>query len=67
MTAKKDRLGGYAFPGDATVMRGGMTMRDWFAGQALAGLASDDELTVEKMASIAYRAADAMIAERNQE
>jgi hypothetical protein len=42
-------------------------MRDWFAWQALAGLASYDLLTTESMASIAYRAADAMIAERNKE
>lgn len=45
---------------------GGMSLRDWFAGQALAGLlAGDDEGgTWEKWALSAYNAADAMLARR---
>jgi plasmid stability protein len=58
----------------------GMTLRDWFAGQALAGLLSDiDNLKMMAEANIgspkrisdllaeeAYRAADAMMAERSK-
>ncbi len=47
---------------------GGMTLRDWFAGQALAGMirSHGDECDGyrEYMAKNAYRAADAMIAAR---
>lgn len=43
----------------------GMTLRDWFAGQALVGLmASDDAEACDKDAAYAYRLADAMLAER---
>lgn len=64
---------GYAFPGTRYSQEGmpigvgqGMTMRDWFAGQALAGnIARDDR---PKMAAkSAYEIADAMLAERNAE
>ena len=41
----------------------GMSLRDWFAGQALAGLAADG-LTYEGMAKDAYELADAMLAAR---
>jgi hypothetical protein len=40
-----------------------MSLRDWFAGQALAGAAVEITNT-ESAAKWAYRAADAMIAER---
>lgn len=47
----------------------GMTLRDYFAGQALAGLAAHDESNVEWLiefgAMQAYRLADAMLLERN--
>lgn len=66
--------GGFAFPTQAIctpagdVMSSGddgMTLRDWFAGQALAGLlASDDGSTRENVAAEAYDIADAMIAAR---
>jgi hypothetical protein len=42
----------------------GMTLRDWFAGQALAGIACDE--TPETAAEAAYRFADAMLAERSK-
>ena len=74
--------GGPAFPGP-WMPRGaegdcatGMTLRDWFAGQALVGYwadqseADDDflpegmERTCENAAEFAYRQADAMLAAR---
>lgn len=48
----------------------GVTIRDWFAGKALAGIAvsseNDDPRTLQwdSVAEAAYRAADAMLAER---
>lgn len=54
----------------------GMSLRDWFAGQALAGssaspdqwiLASRQENPFEGMARICYRIADAMLAEREKQ
>jgi hypothetical protein len=72
--------GGTAFPfhidhGDSGVAIEdfpGMSLRDWFAGQALNGgalsLAYDPEgefpPTAQKFASLAYALADAMLAER---
>lgn len=56
--------GGPAFPGPFSQDRG-MTLRDWFAGQALAGMLArgttndDAEVAVE-----AYSLADAMLEER---
>jgi hypothetical protein len=49
--------------------RGGMSLRDWFAGQALAGLlasnANRDNITSAKdEAACAYQMADAMLAAR---
>jgi len=46
---------------------GGMTLRDYFAGQALAGLASLTPPTPEEQAHWAYTYADAMLAERQKE
>lgn len=46
---------------------GGMTLRDWFAGQALMGLLvahPASEWKCGALASVAYSAADAMLAER---
>jgi hypothetical protein len=45
----------------------GMTLRDWFAGQALAGMlanSSYDEETFETTAEMSYMQADAMLAAR---
>lgn len=46
----------------------GMTLRDWFAGQVMAGLMADSEVDMppEEYAACAYRNADAMLKERNQ-
>lgn len=52
-----------------TYSYGGMTLRDWFAGHALAGLLNsyDDtkfKTTCEVMAGLSYKLADAMLAEK---
>jgi hypothetical protein len=45
----------------------GMTLRDWFAGQALSGIASmDTTRTYAEDAEQAYRYADAMLAARKE-
>ena len=62
--------GGQAFPAIDLVCDGlgtgskGMTLRDWFAGQALAGLRVNDYEKFENAARHAYEIADAMLAER---
>jgi hypothetical protein len=60
-----------AFPtNDITPCHPGMTLRDWFAGQALAGICSSttdefrDTTDWSIEASDAYRAADAMLEAR---
>jgi hypothetical protein len=46
----------------------GMSLRDWFAGQALAGLlASNQGQNQNELAWLAYAAADAMLAARKTE
>jgi hypothetical protein len=42
---------------------GGMTLRDWFAGQALAGMVPE---AAKNKAEAAYAIADAMLAERSK-
>jgi hypothetical protein len=55
---------------DITDAREGMTLRDWFAGQALIGLMSDPGLRPDNVAEFAhmasrlYQVADAMLAHR---
>ena len=44
----------------------GMTLRDWFAGQALANRYTQDENNEQNVAKWAYLVADTMIAERGQ-
>ena len=48
---------------------GGMSLRDWFAGQALASMDTDGyTLTgIHRLARRAYDIADAMLAEREKE
>lgn len=62
-------------PEGGTYIAGGLTLRDWFAGQALSGMIAAtgredrreevDEITKSKVRS-AYRYADAMLAERDR-
>ena len=71
----KPKDGGPAFPCadfKMDVLQTGMTLRDWFAGQALAGLRalSDDDaggMDYSNFAATAYKQADAMLAARNAE
>ena len=68
--AKND--GGMVFPQDPAWQsgQGGMILRDWFAGQALAGiLCSPDGPggTREDDAKWCYQMADAMLAERDKD
>ena len=61
-----------AFPKDHTISGyDGMTLRDWFAGLAIIGTASDysfgmsDDAT-KNCVNAAYRISDAMLAERTK-
>lgn len=59
--------GGPAFPVGNDIIQGGagMTLRDWFAGQALAGiLVNDGKSSPLAYAAWAYDLADAMLIER---
>jgi len=58
--------GGSAFPHPTSPQIKGMTLRDWFAGQALIGVVSHDAHRFTSGLALAQRAyllADAMIAE----
>ncbi len=70
--------GGQAFPNNdgAGAWVAGMSLRDWFAGQALAGISSYsltasefalDEPRRRRVAAVAYALADIMLAERVKE
>ena len=65
--------GGLAFPmgyhpDGNSADHSGMSLRDWFAGQALSGLLSDDVKPgdVDAAAKIAWDIADAMLAAREK-
>ena len=63
----KKNDGGFAFPvpNDAnTNGQEGMTLRDWFAGQALAGLIAQCNMPDEVYARMAYTLADTMLQQR---
>ena len=66
---KKDKTGGAAFPLESDYgSQRGMTLRDYFAGQAIVALAEHAgrvDMT-HSHAEQAYRVADAMIAEREK-
>lgn len=55
----------YNFPPDNPFGGEGMSLRDWFAGQALAGMDVDGG-SPETNARWAYRVADAMLAARKE-
>lgn len=59
--------GGPAFPwGTNGHILGGMSLRDWFAGQALLATAGHlESSSIENIADNSYRIADAMLASRN--
>ncbi len=65
-----DTDGGPVFPnhdalGEKTTSESGMSLRDWFAGQALIGmLAKANPETYKEAAVNAYAYADVMLAER---
>lgn len=65
--------GGPAFPGQPWPDKvgvyeksPGMSIRDWFAGQALAGYRYDEIATAQGVAEWVYLMADAMLAERKR-
>jgi hypothetical protein len=75
--------GGRAFPGaeyvsphEGNVLHSGMSLRDWFAGQALSGMlsperrgggGSESSNSVRAISRDAYRLADAMIEARKRD
>ena len=61
--------GGPAFPIHTALLAGGMSLRDWFAGQALAGFMGhpQDASDPSACAEHAYKVADAMMAQRDAE
>lgn len=75
MNGKKNETGGHAFPPGVAATPGsgfrsgesGMTLRDWFAGQALSGMLADEGeagFKAQTAAARSYEMADAMLSER---
>jgi hypothetical protein len=59
--------GGAAFPmHERDDALRGMSLRDWFAGEALTKASQGSSKTADDIAKRAYYIADAMIAERNR-
>jgi len=58
----------YAFPSENRPWQEGMELRDWFAGQALAGLVANTRTTTfsDIVAEAAYARADAMMEARKK-
>lgn len=70
---RDDTNGGPAFPRPAFASgtlesnsQAGMSLRDYFAGQAMQGLLTDPNYTAECIGDDAYSYADAMIEARNK-
>jgi len=68
-----DRNGGRAFPRPAShasdTHHDGMSLRDWFAGQAMGGQLNNidwDQISPSFIAETSYEIADAMLKERNK-
>jgi hypothetical protein len=61
-----EKTGHYAFPTSSRDAQVGMTLLDYFAGQALQGILAgpDHGQDSEEIAIVAYGAAEAMIKER---
>jgi len=60
---------GYSFEEDMDIVHPGMSLRDWFAGQVMAGICANkawDENGWAARALAAYDAADAMLSARQQ-
>lgn len=51
---------------DVEVRYSGMSLRDWFAGQALANLYTHTDENADKVAEWAYQVADAMLDARTK-
>lgn len=68
--SEKHKDGGTAFPMDAREFEG-MSLRDWFAGQALAGICGHKtgfaNLSALQAAEFAYQYADAMLEQREKQ
>lgn len=69
---RKSDDGGPAFPveqPETFAVGGGMSLRDWFAGQALQGMLANDDASGavwSAFAKDAYACADAMLAARSK-
>jgi len=71
----EQKHGGPAFPnskqvGDVQIKEVGMTLRDYFAAKAMQAVISNSNVKNvknEDIASAAYKMAEAMLAERNEE
>jgi hypothetical protein len=67
----KEKTGGHAFPTlfiepEHGSGYAGMTLRDWFAGQALSNMYTHEAEDSTAVARWAYQIADAMLAERSK-
>lgn len=66
MTAEKNNPPAFPVVAGQQVYSHGMTLRDWFAGQALIVATMYQTVTPEDLAKDAYRIADAMLSEREK-
>jgi hypothetical protein len=61
------KTGGPAFSSDPGMTYGGMTLRDWFAGQAMQGMLSASEnYQTRELARYAFDVADTMLSQREK-